>query len=514
MSYKKIDMDTLTADVLIIGAGAAGLRAAIAACTEGVDVVMVAADDVTYGGATFSSISEGWGIQALLGTERTDENLEDFFNDIIRVGLGQCDPKLVRILAEESGPRTEELMSYGLRFKKTPGDGYVRAKGCFSQVERAFLTEDMKNIRQTFLSVLRRLPVRIVTGYATDLIVNAGVCVGAWIVPKSGDLMKIQAKSTILATGGAVGIFRDHMGNGGGMGDGYAMAHFAGAEHKNMEFIQFAMGLKKNGTRRFLPIGELEKPDRLRSSHGADILARYIPDVQSRTEVINMRKGHMPFSCRDSSALVDIAVGDAMKAGEKVYWQNGHSKNDPFEVVHFAHAFNGGVRINENAESTVPGLYAAGEIAAGSYGADRIGGCMMTATQVFGKRAGQFAAERAKRLNGSALPENASEPRSVYRVNRIGSPKDRELLVIQRDVREEIQKHATILRSEKCLLNCLNHLERAGQRVEDMKFENDLSIVNRVRTRNLIATGVLVAQSALARRESRGAHFREDFPNL
>jgi succinate dehydrogenase/fumarate reductase flavoprotein subunit len=111
-------MDTVFADVLVIGAGAAGLRAAIAACKEDVNVVMVAADDVTHGGSTFSRISQGWGIQALVGEERTDENLEDFYNDIVNVGLGQCDPKLVRILVEESKPRTEDLMSYGLRFKK------------------------------------------------------------------------------------------------------------------------------------------------------------------------------------------------------------------------------------------------------------------------------------------------------------------------------------------------------------------------------------------------------------
>jgi len=98
-------MQSITTDVLIIGAGAAGIRAAIAACENHADVVMVAADDVTYGGSTFSEISNGWGIQALIGAERTAENLEDFYDDIIRIGLGQSDPAMARILVEESGPR-------------------------------------------------------------------------------------------------------------------------------------------------------------------------------------------------------------------------------------------------------------------------------------------------------------------------------------------------------------------------------------------------------------------------
>ena len=181
-------MERLSTDVLVLGAGAAGLRAAIAACEEDADVVMVAADDVTFGGATFSGISQGWGIQALVDKERTDANLEDFYNDIIRVGLGQCDPKLVRILVEESGPRTKDLMSYGLKFKQGVNGDYIRARGCFSQVERAFLTKDIGNIRQTFLSILRRSSVRIVTGYAMDLIVNDEACLGAWVFQKSGEI--------------------------------------------------------------------------------------------------------------------------------------------------------------------------------------------------------------------------------------------------------------------------------------------------------------------------------------
>jgi succinate dehydrogenase/fumarate reductase flavoprotein subunit len=222
----------------------------------------------------------------------------------------------------------------------------------------------------------------------------------------------------------------------------------------------------------------------------------------------------MPFSSRDSSALVDIAIAKAQRAHETIYWQNGNSNNVEIKVVHFAHAFNGGVKINEKAESSVPGLYAAGEVASGSHGADRIGGCMMTATQVSGKRAGQFAAERARRIKGEDLAANFVEAQPVcYRENS-SFPKDGSLLDFAGSIRAKMQTHTTILRSKKSLRSCLNFLASAEQYFTDMKFKGAFSLMNCVRIRNLITTSKLVAESALARSESRGAHFREDFSNL
>jgi len=136
-------METITSDVLVIGAGAAGIRAALAASEAGAEVLMVEKGIPTQSGSTFSTLSQGWGIQALVGEERTDKNFESFYDDIIRVGLGRCDQKLVRILVEESGPRLEDLISYGIRLRKDSRGNHIRTKGCFSEFERPFLTEDI-----------------------------------------------------------------------------------------------------------------------------------------------------------------------------------------------------------------------------------------------------------------------------------------------------------------------------------------------------------------------------------
>jgi len=195
---------------------------------------MIAKSAVAESGSTFSPISNGWGIQALVGNERTDQNLEAFYDDIMRVGLGRCDPRLVRILVEKSGARLEDLLSYGMQFKKNENGDYIRAKGCFSTYERAFLTESMKNVKETFALTLKQCHVETMIGTVLDLTIVDGACWGAWTLTEDGKIVQIKASSTILATGGAAGIFKDHLVSDEDVGDGYALAYRAGAEQTNL----------------------------------------------------------------------------------------------------------------------------------------------------------------------------------------------------------------------------------------------------------------------------------------
>ncbi len=504
-------METISTDVLVIGAGAAGIRAALAACEAGVDVILTAQGELCRAGSTFSPISKGWGIQALVGEERTDENLEAFYDDIIRVGLGQCDPKLVRILVEESGPRIEDLIEWGIRFRRDSIGRYIRAKGCFSDYERAFITEDFGNLQRCFQSIFRRLPVKTVKCYVTDLIIADSVCWGARAVLESGEILRINAKATVLATGGGAGIFRDHLVSEDQIGDGYAIAHRAGAELRNMEFIQFMLGLKSNRTPMFLPVGDLRKPGMMFDSKSRDLLETDIPEPELRASAIDERQKHLPFSCRDSSCLVDLAVARAAEEGREVSWREGEPGNKWSIVAHFSHAFNGGVKVNERAESTVPGLYAAGEVAAGPHGADRIGGCMMTATQVFGRKAGQWAAGRVKRLRGCAFPCSGTggdmESLGYMLQDALAKP----IVEIKRRVRDTMGKYAMVLRSKKGLGKCLVALCDLEIRLEEIKLKGTISPIDYFETRNMIFTGKLVAKSALERKESLGSHFRGDF---
>ena len=338
-----------------------------------------------------------------------------------------------------------------------------------------------------------------------------GQCVGAWIILKGGGYLKITAKSTILATGGGSGIFKDHMSGGGGGGAGYALAHGAGARLTNMEFIQFALGLKNNRTRKFLPTGQLDQSGKIVNSSGNDILNRCLPDSKQRPEAVKQRRTHMPFSCRDLSGLVDIAVAEARQADKNLYWDDDGSENKRFEVLLFAHAFNGGVKINAKAESTIEGLYAAGEVATGAHGADRIGGCMMTATQVFGQRAGFFAARRAVQigtkntLHGDIKPIKSNQPpdRNEGDVTDLGA--------IESCMKATMSRYAGVLRTQKGLSKARSTLESCQTQISALESMGTGAGREYFRVRNMLTTAVLVVQSALAQAKSLGSHYRSDY---
>lgn len=511
-AQKFSDMKTIRTDVLVIGAGAAGIRAALAASEVGVEVLLLAKSEVTRSGSTFSTLSNGWGIQALLGKERTGKNLEDFYDDIMRVGLGRCDPKLVRVLVEESGQRLEDLISYGMRFKKDSTGSYVRAKGCFSDCNRAFLTEDMGNVKKSFLSMLRRSGVKMITGYALDLITADESCWGAWVLTNANEMVRVNAKATVLATGGGAGIFSDHLVSNKDVGDGYALAHGVGAELNNMEFIQFMLGLKKDGSRLFLPLNDLRIPGILKDEKGRDPLVTHIPDGNVRAAAVHCRQKHFPFSCRDSSWQVDMAVAKELGQGSKIFLEKDRGTKGSPEVMHFSHAFNGGIRIDEKAESTLRNLFAAGEVASGPHGADRLGGCMMTATQVFGKRAGQFGAQRAQALSKVSFPDIRPDVQIEWTMSASRICKRYPVGEIELVAKNALEKYAMALRWEEGLKRCFEKLCHCKSSLEDMRSKGMIPPIHYWKIRNLIVTGKLVVERARLRKHSLGSHFRKDFP--
>lgn len=491
--------------MLVIGAGAAGIRAALAAAEENAEVLVVTKEPVTQSGSSFSSLSGGWGIQALMGDERTEKNLESFYSDIIRAGLGVPDTKLAGILVEESGIRLEDLLQHGIRLRKNEGAEYLRAKGCFSEHERAFLTEDIGNIRGTFLRMLRASGAKTLLGSVAELIVSDGSCVGAWAVSRDERIMRVMAKATILATGGGAGLFCDHMVSDLDTGGGYALAHHAGAELKNLEFIQFMLGMKRDGTAGFLPLTELKKPGRLLDSNQEDLLLKNLPDENIRTRAIEERTEHHPFSTRDCSRLIDIALARERRAGKTIFWNSENSDSRPFEVMHLAQAFNGGAMITENSETSVPGLFAAGEVAAGPHGADRIGGCMMTATQVFGARAGRFAALRA--LSTKTMPVVKSQCSLLTKYGK--QQLEKNSLPAIASARETFSREVMVLRSGKGLQECLRRIEEARM---DFTSEAGGTMFSSFTTQHALTVMELIIKATLKRIETLGPHYRTDTP--
>ena len=285
---------TVKTDVLVIGGGAAGIRAALAAAEKGVAVTLVSILPLGEGGSSFQNLSGGWGIQALRGEERSDAALESFYDDILRVGLGVADPSLVRVLVEESGPCLEDLLNMGVRFKRDEHGAFIRVNGCFSNERRAFLTQRMENVQQSFVSAIRRSSVKTFSGEALQLLVTQGRCSGAWVLHESGTLFRIIAPATILATGGGAGIFRNRLVSEIQVGTGCALALEAGAEVRNMEFIQFMLVLQDPEQTSFLPLTQLSRDGCMTTESGLDILEAHIPNPSTRASAVACRQSHYP----------------------------------------------------------------------------------------------------------------------------------------------------------------------------------------------------------------------------
>ena len=231
------------------------------------------------------------------------------------MGLGVCDQDLARILVEESGEAFQDLVSYGLAFRKDESGDYIREKGCFSEHKRAFLTDSLANIRSSFQSAFSASGAKTVVGRAVRLLVADNACYGALVVARDGTSVEIRSRATVLATGGGAALFEEHSVGEAQTGDGIALAIDAGAKIVNMEFIQFMLGLKSGAEKRFLPRRKLQERAVLTDCEGRDLPEREIEDEKLRARALKERLGHAPFSSRDASCLVDRSIARANRNG-------------------------------------------------------------------------------------------------------------------------------------------------------------------------------------------------------
>jgi fumarate reductase (CoM/CoB) subunit A len=508
--YMVNKMNRMMTDVLVVGGGAAGIRAAVEAAARGVEVTLVSNNRVTSCGSTFSQVSRGWGIQALINDEQTPQQIDFFYNEIMTVGQWKCDPELVSILVEESGDRVHDLVDYGVRFKKNEDGNFLRAKGCFSESERALITSDFDNLRKAFLSILQQHRVRIVTGTVVDLIVEDGICCGGYVFDAHNEIFQIGAKATILTTGGGGAIYENHLCGGECTGDGYALALRAGAQLINMEFIQFMLGIKSGQKRLFLPRHLLHQDNMLLDATGKPVLENCMQDAVQKENAVRLRETHCPASTCDESFMIDQSVWEATQETGSVFWNAESNVSKMPEVVHMAHAFNGGIRIDAMSASALSGLFAAGEAAGGPHGADRIGGCMMTATQVFGKRAGQFAAKYAG--NKRHTDPTVRQFDQIPVLKQSGKPDlERECLErLEQTVKQSMSKYVNVVRTKSGLENCRRILIDVSIVLTSMAGATHDNYIRFNRVRNMIDVAGLVVKSALGRETSCGPHFRAD----
>ena len=271
-----------------------------------------------------------------------------------------------------------------------------------------------------------------------------------------------------------------------------------------------------------------------------EFLEQYIPAGLTVTDCVKAKENHYPFSTRDASKYLEIAVKKRCSEGKKVYADLRHVAKDddlaqgninltqmwpitkawmlkcgidvdsiPVRIVCYAHSMNGGLLIDCNGETTVSHLYAVGEVAGGLHGADRLGGNMFSSGQVFGEIAGKHAAQTS-----FGVPDDTSAPRLERQVPVLGGSGSQNAA----ELRKRLQKFSTdellIIRSGQGLRRFLDETERLEAYLHYCAPHTPRQQLYVRETENLLLTGRLIAQSAMSRTESRGSHYREDYPNM
>jgi L-aspartate oxidase len=485
-------------DFVVVGAGVAGLRAAIELARSG-RVLVIAKDSLRE---SSSEYAQG-GIAAALSD---DDEVELHEQDTIIAGDGLCDTDAVRTLVEEAPAAIEQLIEWGTAFDRDGARLLFAREGAHSRnrVLHAHGDSTGREIVRTLAQQAGSLENVTFQSFAavTDLLVESGEVIGVSALDEaSGSTVLIQARGTLLTTGGLGRVFENTTNPDVATGDGVACAYRAGAEIADIEFVQFhPTALYIPDAPRFLLSEALRGEGAyLRNAAGERFMERYHPskelaprDVVSRSIVMELR------ASGDASAYLDLThlpPGFVRQRFPRIYntcrRYGIDLENAPAPVRPAAHYAMGGVRTDLFGQTTMPRLYAAGEVACtGVHGANRLASNSLLEGLVFGARAGQAMCALV------ALPEaeEANWPSALFPA------------ITERDVRAIAWNSCGILRSGPELAAAHKRLQSRALRPIESPGRADFEL----RSMHQIAS--LIAQASVAREESRGAHYRTDFP--
>lgn len=534
-------------DVLVVGSGAAGMLAALEASRAGQKTVLVTKGQAARSGATATVTGDcsvaGRTCVDLLGlrADRSDTE-DDFFADTIAGGKYLNDQRLAELMVAEVGPLALAMRELGLRLgDPIHSPGHRKARGVWYsgmellQALRKPMIRQEIQVREEF--------------FATDLLLNDGVAAGvAGIDQRSGSIVALRAKSVVLATGGGMMIYPVQTAPEELTGDGHSMALRAGAELIDMEMVQFLpctlmepaiwRGIQfpwvlgpQSGIRAWLlnRFGErfMSKWDPV----NMEFATRDVISIACMKEAVENRGGpnggvflswaHLP------SNIIDYATKWYFRTHLKGNWLwegfdfaalvDRIKSGEAVEVIPASHFFMGGVAIDEHCASRVPGLYVCGEAAGGLHGANRLSGNASSQILVQGRIAGRSAAEYAHR---NARPDIVrGQWDSICAA--LEAPLCRSEGVRPMEIKDELQRLANLkvgmLRSEGSLREALDgarrlraDLPRLFCRSRDRLYNKEWA--DAVECRTLLDTLEATALAALERRESRGAHYRQDHP--
>ncbi len=529
------EYETHDHDVLIIGAGGAGLRAALGALAQGAKVGVVCKSLL---GKAHTVMAEG-GIAAAMANVDSADDWRTHFRDTMRGGKLINNWRMAQIHAQEAPERVRELEQWGALFDRTE-DGQI--------LQRAFGGHTFRRLchvgDRTGLEMIRTLQDRgVQLGIdvymectITCLLKDGDRVVGAFgYWREQGRFVVFRAKSIVMATGGIGKAWKITSNSWEYTGDGMALAYGAGAELMDMEFVQFhPTGMVWPPGVQGILVTEAVRGEGgvLRNKLGQRFMENYdakkmelsTRDVVARAIYTEVREGR---GTEHGGAYLDISQKPADYVKKKLPSMYHQFKEladvditkGPMEVGPTCHYMMGGIRVDaESAKASVAGLFAAGEAAAGLHGANRLGGNSLSDLLVFGRRAGLAAAEHSNKIPTTAIDSGQIEEAAREMLSPFERKDGESPYAIHRDLQETMQSLVGIFRNKEDLIRGLEELEKLKERAGRLSVEGS-RLFNpgwhlAQDLKAMLTVSEAVTRSALAREESRGAHSRIDHPSL
>ncbi|KZX13275.1 fumarate reductase (CoM/CoB) subunit TfrA [Methanobrevibacter oralis] len=525
-----MEIKTISTDVLIIGSGGAGSRAAIEVNDSGLKALIVSKGLSFRSGCT--GMAEG-GYNAVFKAIDKDDSLEAHLADTLKGGSYLNDKELVEILVNESPKRLIDLENYGAIFERQengdinqrPFGGQSYRRTCFqgdrtgaellNALKEEIIKRNIECIEEVMITSLVTKDAKVIGACGLDL--------------KDSNLIFFQAKAVILASGGAGQLYPVTSNTFQKNGDGFAIAYRIGANLIDMEQVQFhPTGMVSPESKKGVLVTEAVRAEggKLLNKNGERFMKKYAPekmelatrDVVARSiyqEIIEGRGSENGGVYLDITHLPDEIIDEKLETMVLQFKNVGIDiKNETIEVAPTAHHFMGGLKIKKDASTNIKNLFAAGEVCGGVHGANRLGGNALADTQVFGKIAGESASKVAKnnefKTNEKMVKKEASR---IENLIKKGSIKPNEF---KENIKNLMWEKVAIVRDEKNLNDALKKLLEMQKDLNKLDVNNktqyNTDLVTALEVINMVEICILIVKSAILRRESRGAHFRQDYP--
>jgi fumarate reductase (CoM/CoB) subunit A len=508
----------VSSDVLIIGAGGAGLRAAIEARREGAEVIVVSKSRAGLGNCT--AISKA-GLAVACG-QGTADTSAIHCQDTVIGGRFLNDQHIVETVVQGGPQQVADLQSFGVELNKegdkltlltVPGHSYARQVTCRRGLGIS-ITVPMKDFAEkSGVKFLENILI-------TRLLIEDGKVVGAVGIDKVGHIYAFLAKITILTCGGLGQLYLNTNNTADTTGDGYAIAYEAGASLADMEFVQFyPTALGQRGAKLVLyEILVYREGGVIRNSSGEDVLEKH-----GLVNGANMTRDRVSRACMqeilegrsiEGKLILDLSriKPERLDSLQNFLPGNILSRETKFLVSPTTHYAMGGIRINTDCVTDLPGLLAAGEVTAGMHGANRLGGNAITEILVMGTKAGKKAAESARKMTvkpDSKLPVTAE-------VNRLAGLGLTAATKTVEELTEVLKKamwyNAGIIRTKEGIESALAVIDSLEEAYSTVSVSNPRQLWDAVELGNILTVARMICRAALERKESRGSHYRQDHP--